>query len=133
MPNPSSRATSCGDSPFRSLSTISCFLLGVHIALFSSDILLLLVGCPDYSTGRVSRSNWGQYSCDLFLEIDKPALRPLPKERYTITAWKKATVHIDYHVDVEKTHYSVPYTLIGQEVDVSYTSSMVEIYHRGKR
>ncbi|MGD0231376.1 MAG: hypothetical protein ABSC19_13620 [Syntrophorhabdales bacterium] len=73
-------------------------------------------------------------SCyDLYLEIDKPALRPLPKERYRITAWKKATVHIDYHVDVEKTYYSAPCTLIGQTVDISYTSSFVEIYHRGKR
>jgi len=70
---------------------------------------------------------------DLFLEIDKPALRPLPEERYVITAWKKATVHIDYHVDVEKTYYSVPYTLHGEKVDIGYTSSLVEIYHRGKR
>jgi transposase len=70
---------------------------------------------------------------DLFLEIDKPALRPLPRERYTITAWKKAKVHIDYHVDVAKTYYSVPYTLIGQQVDISYTSSIVEIYRRGTR
>jgi transposase len=70
---------------------------------------------------------------DLFLEIDKPALRPLPHERYVVTAWRKATVHIDYHVDVEKTHYSVPYTLYGEKVDISYSGSIVEIYHRGKR
>jgi transposase len=75
----------------------------------------------------------GKSRHDLFLEIDKPALRPLPEGRFTITAWKKATVHIDYHVDVEKTYYSAPYTLIGQKVDISYTSSLVEIYHRGKR
>jgi len=70
---------------------------------------------------------------DLFLEIDKPALRPLPEERYAITAWKKAKVHIDYHVDVMKTYYSVPYTLMGEDVDISYTSSMIEIFHRGRR
>lgn len=70
---------------------------------------------------------------DRFIGIDKPALRPLPLERYRISTWKKATVHIDYHVDVEKTYYSAPYTLIGQKVDVSYTSSIVEIYHKGKR
>jgi transposase len=45
----------------------------------------------------------------------------------------KATVHIDYHVAVEKTYYSVPYTLIGHELDVRYTSSVVEVYDRGKR
>ena len=70
---------------------------------------------------------------DLFLEIDKPALRSLPPRRYAATSWKKATVHIDYHVDVAKTCYSVPYRLHGEKVDISYTSSVVEIYHRGKR
>lgn len=75
----------------------------------------------------------GKSRYDLFGEIDKPALRPLPHERYALTAWKNATVHIDYHVDVAKTHYSVPYTLYGEKVDISYTPSVVEIYHRGKR
>jgi len=70
---------------------------------------------------------------DLFMEIEKPALRPLPPERFVIASWKKAKVHIDYHVAVEKTYYSVPYTLIGQTVDIRYTASIVEIYHHNKR
>jgi transposase len=75
----------------------------------------------------------GKSRHDLFVESDKPALRPLPRERFIIASWNKATVHIDYHVAVEKTYYSVPYTLIGQLVDIRYTGSVVEIYHRGKR
>jgi hypothetical protein len=55
---------------------------------------------------------------DLFLEIDKPAPKPFPVERYTATSWKKATVHIDYHIDVAKTHYSVSCTLHGETVDI---------------
>ena len=70
---------------------------------------------------------------DLFMEIEKAALRPLPAERFVIASWLKAKVHIDYHVAVEKTCYSVPYTLIGQDVDIRYTSSVVEIYHHNKR
>ncbi|HOS60597.1 MAG TPA: IS21 family transposase, partial [Syntrophorhabdaceae bacterium] len=70
---------------------------------------------------------------DLFVEIEKPALKPLPQKRFIIASWKKAKVHIDYHINVEKTYYSVPYTLIGQTVDVSYTGDVVEIYHRGRR
>lgn len=70
---------------------------------------------------------------DLFVEIEKAALRPLPPERFVIASWKKAKVHIDYHVAVEKTYYSVPYTLIGQTVDIRYTASVVEIYHHNKR
>ena len=70
---------------------------------------------------------------DLFRERDKPALKPLPPERFVIASWKKAKVHIDYHVAVEKTYYSAPYTLIGQTVDIRYTSSVVELYHHNKR
>jgi len=70
---------------------------------------------------------------DLFTEIEKPALKPLPPERFVIASWKKAKVHVDYHVAVEKTYYSAPYTLIGSTVDIRYTSSVVEIYHHGKR
>jgi transposase len=70
---------------------------------------------------------------DLFMEIEKPALKPLPSERFIIASWKKAKVHIDYHVAVEKTYYSVPYPLIGQTVDIRYTGSVVEICHKGKR
>src|SRR5450756_76458 len=36
----------------------------------------------------------GKSRHDLFVEIDKPALHPLPEERYVITSWKKARVHI---------------------------------------
>jgi transposase len=70
---------------------------------------------------------------ELFMEIEKPVLKPLPSERFVIASWKTAKVHIDYHVAVEKTYYSAPYTLIGQSVDIRYTSSVVEIYHKNKR
>ena len=70
---------------------------------------------------------------DLFVESEKAALKPLPKERFVIASWIKAKVHIDYHVAVEKTYYSVPYMLIGQSVDIRYTGSVVEIYHKNKR
>jgi len=75
----------------------------------------------------------GRSRLDLFLEIEKQVLKPLPPERFIIASWKKAKVHIDYHVPVEKTYYSVPYTLIRETVDISYTGDVVEIYHKGKR
>lgn len=75
----------------------------------------------------------GKSRHELFVTIEKPALKPLPLERFAIASWKKAKVHIDYHVEVEKTCYSVPYTLIGNTVDIRYTDKTVEIYHNGKR
>lgn len=70
---------------------------------------------------------------DLFIEIEKPVLKPLPEERFVIASWTKAKVHIDYHVKVEKTYYSVPYTLIGETLDIMHNSNVIEIYHKGKR
>ena len=68
-----------------------------------------------------------------FATIDRPALRPLPAEAYTFAEWKKVRVHIDYHIEIERHYYSVPYTLLHRELDVRYTAMSVEIFHRGQR
>jgi len=71
-----------------------------------------------------SRTSW-------FLEIDKPALRPLPDRRYELRQWKRATVHMDYHVEFDKSLYSVPYQLVGKSLEILATQTLVEIYHQG--
>ncbi len=68
-----------------------------------------------------------------FEEIDKPALKPLPATPYELAYWKKATVHIDYHVEVERHYYSVPYTLAKKKIDIRYTARTVECFYRNKR
>jgi transposase len=67
-----------------------------------------------------------------FLDLDRPALRPLPAQRYQLATWKKAKVHLDYHVEVERRYYSVPYRLIGKTVDLRLTRHMVEVFYRGQ-
>jgi len=69
----------------------------------------------------------------LFEQLDRPAMTPLPSERYTYAEWKRARVHIDYHVEVEGHYYSVPYQLVKQELDVRLAAQTVELFHRGKR
>lgn len=69
----------------------------------------------------------------IFEAIEKPVLRPLPVQRYEYASWKKAKVHLDYHVEVEHRYYSVPHALIGKTVDVRMTVSAVEIFLRGGR
>jgi transposase len=75
----------------------------------------------------------GKSRNELFAEIDKPALKALPAERFQLREWKKAKVNIDYHITVQGSWYSVPYTLIGKEVEVCLTISTVEVLHNGKR
>ena len=73
-----------------------------------------------------SRKSWYQ-------ELDKKALMPLPSERYIFAQWKKLKVNIDYHVELEKNYYSVPYQLVREKVEVRFTTFTVEILHKGKR
>jgi transposase len=69
----------------------------------------------------------------LFATLDQPALKPLPSTPYEYAFWKRARVHIDYHVAFEKHFYSVPHTLVGQEVDLRATEKVVEIFHKRTR
>jgi transposase len=75
----------------------------------------------------------GQSRRQLFESLDMPVLAPLPDRPYEFARWKKARVHIDYHVSFEKHYYSVPYTLIGKEVDIRATEKTVEIFYRRTR
>ena len=69
----------------------------------------------------------------LYLSVDKPALRPLPDSAFEFARWHKARVNLDYHVDVERCYYSVPYAHVHKEVDVRITERTVEIFLKGER
>ena len=69
----------------------------------------------------------------LFESLDRPALRPLPAQPYEYAEWRRARVNIDYHVEVDRHYYSVPYTLVKQQLDVRLTSQVVELLFKGKR
>jgi transposase len=69
----------------------------------------------------------------LFESMDRPSLRPLPPTRYEFAQWSVARVNIDYHVQVDRHFYSVPYQLRRQQVDVRTTATTVEILHQGRR
>lgn len=69
----------------------------------------------------------------VFESIDKPALKPLPSQRFELREGGKQRVNIDYHVAFDKRLYSVPYTLIQEVVRVQATQTMVEIFHNEKR
>lgn len=69
----------------------------------------------------------------LFHEYDLPAMRPLPATRYEYAEWKTAKVNSDYHVEVEKQYYSVPFSYAHQDVDIRVTTYTVEIFCKGVR
>jgi transposase len=70
---------------------------------------------------------------ELFEQLDRPALRPLPVDRFEFAHWKWARVSNDYHVELEHHYYSVPNSLAGRLVEIRYTAQTVEVLHQGVR
>jgi hypothetical protein len=68
-----------------------------------------------------------------YLEVDKPALKPLPARPYVYAEWKKVRSGIDYHVVVDKHYYSVPYRYLKENIDVRITHSTIECFQKGNR
>ena len=64
----------------------------------------------------------------MFAEFDLPALNPLPAKPFEMSTWKIATVAFNYHVEVDKMYYSVPYSYIQKKVDVETTGTVIEVY-----
>jgi transposase len=70
---------------------------------------------------------------DVFEEVERAALRPLPTRRYEYAEWARPRVRVDYHVEFDGHYYSVPYQLVGQQLDVRATASTLEVMHGGRR
>lgn len=68
-----------------------------------------------------------------YLEIDKPALHPLPSRPYVYAEWKRAKAGVDYHIAINKHYYSVPYQYLKEYIDVRMTSTTIECFHKGNR
>ncbi len=98
------------------------------ISQLNDAIAVLLEALNNKKIQRLGKSR-----TELFIKIDKPALNQLPEEPYCYREYKECTVNIDYHVDVDRRFYSVPYKLVGQKVSVYYSASAVDIYHNNKR
>ncbi len=75
----------------------------------------------------------GKSRREMFEAIERDALAPLPATVFEYAEWKTAKVHPDYHVEVDRTFYSVPHGLIGRRVQVRLTHRTVEIFHNHKR
>ncbi len=52
----------------------------------------------------------------------------LPEKLYEYAEWKVATVNIDYHIEVDKHYYSVPFRLLREKLDVRLTAHTVEAF-----
>ncbi len=70
---------------------------------------------------------------ELFEELDKPALKPLPASPYVYAKWQEQRAGLDYHLKIDGHFYSVPHQLVRRKLWACITAKMVEIFDKGKR
>ncbi len=88
----------------------------------NQQIYLLIDGYNNKIIRRLGKSR-----TELFETLDKPMLHPLRANQYIFKEFKRATVGIDYHIELEGSGYSVPYIYLGKKVDVTYSATSVVI------
>jgi len=75
----------------------------------------------------------GRTRRQLFEEIDRPALKPLPAEPYVYAEWRRRRAGLDYHVEIERHYYSVPYRFAREAIEARITAATIELFHKGER
>jgi len=91
-----------------------------------AELLEDLNGRPMKKLGNVSRR-------ELFEEIERAALGPLPEHRFESSRWLKVRAGVDYHVTIDEHHYSVPYVLTGELLEARLAGATIELFYMGQR
>ena len=64
----------------------------------------------------------------VFTKVERPALLPLPVERFPFFHEGTRSVHRDGHVEVDKAYYSAPPEHVGREVWARWDSRLVRLF-----
>jgi len=63
-----------------------------------------------------------------FEQLDQPVLRPLPRQPYQYIDIKTVKVNIDYHVEYQQHHYSVPHQYVGERLELHASDTLIQLY-----
>jgi transposase len=66
----------------------------------------------------------------VFAGQEAPCLLPVPAERYQVPYWAEVKVHVDYHIQVARALYSVPWRHAGARVMARADEHLVKVYLR---
>jgi hypothetical protein len=66
----------------------------------------------------------------VFAAREAPCLLPAPAGRYQVPYWAEVKVHVDYHIQVARALYSVPWRHVGARVMARADEHLVKVYLR---
>jgi hypothetical protein len=107
------------------------FWRGREFASLAAMQAAAIVWCTEVAGARSSRPLGGAAPLTVFRAVEQSTLKPLPRQRFVLATWSRATVGPDIHVKVGRTLYSVPWRFIGQKIDARSTFTMVQIFVAG--
>ncbi len=81
------------------------------------------------ANGRVHGTT-RQVPAVVFAGQEAPCLLPAPAERYQVPYWAQVKVHVDYHIQVARALYSVPWRHVGARVMARADEHLVKVYLR---
>jgi transposase len=88
----------------------------------------LLRWCVE-TAGRRIHGTTRRIPLEVFDQVERAALQPLPPTPWELVEWKRAKLHADCHVVFAGAYYSAPHRLIGQRLWVRATAWKVELFH----
>ncbi|MBT2733157.1 IS21 family transposase [Carnobacterium sp. ISL-102] len=68
-----------------------------------------------------------------FDEEEKAYLNPLRQTRFKLSEWRIAKVQSNYHIQIERMYYSIPYEYIQSDVDIRLSKDLLEVYFKEVR
>jgi transposase len=81
------------------------------------------------TAGRRLHGTIKRLPLEVFEQVERAALQPLPPTPWVFTEWKQATLHPDCHVVFAAAYYSAPHRLLGATLWVGATAAKVELFH----
>jgi Mu transposase, C-terminal domain len=94
-----------------------------------ADARSKMAGWLAMANGRVHGTT-RQVPAVVFAEQEAPCLLPPSAERYQVPYWAKVTVHVDYHIQVARALYSVPWRYAGAHLMARADEHLVKVYLR---
>jgi hypothetical protein len=79
--------------------------------------------------GRRVHGTTKRIPLEVFDQVERAALGPVPPTPWELVEWKKAKLHADCHVVFAGAYYSAPHRLIGQRLWVRGTPSKIQLFH----
>lgn len=89
-----------------------------------------LVWCRDMN-GQTEHGTTKRKPTEVFEQVEKPTLKPLPESRFEKASWQESKVHHDHMVVVKGAYYSVPTRYIGATLWVRRTDRLVQFFQDG--